>query len=228
MRLRKKAKKDLRGSGVSSAATSGGSGNTPQILIDPSVQRLIDQSTRDLNNHYRQLCDHEKKCLRHVIMEERHRYCNLVASLKPIIDEEMGMLSELASVEDIMQKLGSVATNPEEIITDQFIDDAALSGGGSGAPLVYATPPATPSPSMGSRKSSMCSIASIASSSTTTNGPVISPSRSSTTSSLRRNTSFRVSFDNAGDSRPGSALSASVSLLMHFFDTRGTMFRQMI
>ena len=50
-----------------------------------------------------------------ILTEERHRYCNLVASLKPIIDEELGMLSELASVEDVMQKLGNVTSNPDEV-----------------------------------------------------------------------------------------------------------------
>ena len=102
LRLRKKAKKDVRGSTCS--------------LTDPSVQRLIEQTSRDLNNNYKQLSDHEKKCLRRILTEERHRYCNLVASLKPIIDEELGMLSELASVEDVMQKLGNVTTNPDEVL----------------------------------------------------------------------------------------------------------------
>jgi len=206
LRLRKKAKKDVRGSSCS--------------LTDPSVQRLIEQTSRDLNNHYKQLSDHEKKCLRRILTEERHRYCNLVASLKPIIDEELGMLSELASVEDVMQKLGNVTTNPDEyLITDQFIDDAAQGGG----PLVYATPPTTPSPSMGSRKSSMCSIASISSStSMSQQQQPLSPSRSSTTSSLRRHTSYRISYNGSDNgsttmmdpslnSRPSSALSASVA-----------------
>ena len=39
---------------------------------DPSVQRLIEQTSRDLNNHYKQLSDHEKKCLR------RHADKNLI------------------------------------------------------------------------------------------------------------------------------------------------------
>ena len=60
------------------------------------------------------------------------------------------MVSELALVEEIMQKLGTVTSNPmtDTEITDQFIDDAA-NGFGSG---------------MGSRKSSMCSISSVSSS----------------------------------------------------------------
>ena len=56
-----------------------------------------------------------------ILTEERHRYCNLVASLKPIIDEELGMLSELASVEDVMQKLGNVTTNPDEVSHSIYI-----------------------------------------------------------------------------------------------------------
>jgi hypothetical protein len=60
LRLRKKAKKDVRGSSCS--------------LTDPSVQRLIEQTSRDLNNHYKQLSDHEKKCLR------RHADKNLLKS----------------------------------------------------------------------------------------------------------------------------------------------------
>lgn len=210
-RLRKKSKKDIRGSGVN----------------DPSVLRLIEQTSRDLNGHYQQLFDHEKICLRRIMTEERHRYCNLVASLKPIIDEELGMLSELASVEDVMQKLGNVTSNTDEIITDEFIDDAAHQGiifeghflfisityffvGG----LVYATPPATPSPSMGSRKSSMCSIASLASTSSLSQQP-LSPSRSSTTSSLRRHTSYRESYNGSdnNNSRPNSALSSAYMVI---------------
>ena len=70
-RLRKKAKKDIKG----------------QNLMDPSVQRLIEQSSRDLNTQYKQLHGHEKNSLRKIICEDRLRYCNIVASLKPIIGQ---------------------------------------------------------------------------------------------------------------------------------------------
>ena len=81
MRLRKKAK-----TGVHKGSS------TPAAISDPSVQRLIDQSSRDLNQQYKQLYDQEKQCLRKILTEERHRYCNLVASIKPIIDEELGIV----------------------------------------------------------------------------------------------------------------------------------------
>jgi hypothetical protein len=224
LRLRKKAKKD------------------GSLMTDPSVQRLVDQSSRDLNSQFRKLFDQEKKCLRQVLNEDRHRFCNFVACLKPVIDEELGMLSELGQIEDVMHKLGRVATNPDILpeAADAVIDDASFEAGGS---LCFATPPSTPS--MGSRKSSMCSIASIASSTrpqseaSNHNGQAMSPSRSSITSvdlvarhrsfnqhdfaSLRRSnggqrmssynsdSGYPASMSAASDSRPNSALSASVS-----------------
>ena len=166
-----------------------------------------------------------------------------MASLKPIIDEELGMLSELASIEDVMQKLGRVTTNPDLLpeAAEQVIDDAASYEVNGGSSLCLATPPSTPSGSqMGSRQSSMCSIASISSASVRPESECLipmSPSRQSVTSvdqivtrhrsfnqydfaSLRRgqkNGSIISSMYNGGDGytassdRPTSALSASVS-----------------
>ena len=73
------------------------------------------------------------------------------------------MLSELASIEDVMQKLGRVTTNPDLLpeAAEQVIDDAASYEVNGGSSLCLATPPSTPTSSMGSRQSSMCSIASI-------------------------------------------------------------------
>lgn len=209
-----------------------------RAVSDPSIQRLVDQCTRDLNGYFRQLHEREKKCVRQVLTEERHRYCTFVASLKPVIDEELGMLGELGQIEEVMQKLSKVTANPDILpeSSEQVIDDASFEAGGS---LCFATPPSTPSPSMGSRKSSMCSIASVASSSRASsvapseNGPT-SPSRSSITSAdmVVRHRSFnqhdmtayhngslrgqpRLSSDSSAfssqqDARPSSALSASI------------------
>ena len=59
LRLRKKAKT--------------GGHKAPTSISDPSVQRLIEQSNRDLNQQYKQLYDTEKQCLRKILTEERHR-----------------------------------------------------------------------------------------------------------------------------------------------------------
>ena len=155
----------------------------------------------------------------------------------------LGMLSELASIEDVMQKLGRVTTNPDLLpeAAEQVIDDAASYEVNGGSSLCLATPPSTPTSSMGSRQSSMCSIASISSSRAQSENEPMSPSRSSVTSvtsmdqivtrhrsfnqydfaSLRRgqkNGSISSPY-NGGDSyvaseRPNSALSASVSCLI--------------
>ena len=164
------------------------------------------------------------------ISEDRHRYCNLVASLKPVIDEEMGMLSELASIEDVMQKLGRVTTNPDLLpdnAMEQVIDDAAASYEitGSGSSLSLATPTSS---AMGSRQSSMSSIASISSASvsqqqngsiirphTTSENDPMSPSRSSVTSvdSLSRHRSFNqydfASLRRGGGQKNGFSSTAS-------------------
>ena len=40
--------------------------------------------------------------------EERNRYCTFVASMKPVVDEELGMFGELQQIEEVMSKLGKV------------------------------------------------------------------------------------------------------------------------
>ena len=114
------------------------------------------------------------------------------------------MLSELSSIEDVMQKLGRVTTNPDllpDTAMEQVIDDAAASYEitGSGSSLSLATPTSS---AMGSRQSSMSSIASINSASASQHSSIrqpqssenepMSPSRSSVTSvdSLSRHRSF--------------------------------------
>ena len=135
-------------------------------IQDPSVQRLIEHCTKDINQYYRSFHDKEKIAVKKVMTDQRLRYCTFVANFKPVIDEEFGMLGELNQIEEVMYKLARATASPDILpeVNDQLIEDGKIadfeSGGGS---LVFATPPSTPSPSMGSRKSSMCSISSFAS-----------------------------------------------------------------
>ena len=57
MRLRKKLRKDSR----------------PSTVVDPSVQRLVDQCMKDLNTQFRQLEDKEKRCVRMIKNTYRRR-----------------------------------------------------------------------------------------------------------------------------------------------------------
>ena len=88
------------------------SSNTSSI-DDPSVQRLMENCSRELNSHYRSLHDRERRAVKKAMTEKRARYCTFVQCLKPIISEEFGMLSEISQVEDVMQKLLRITSTPE-------------------------------------------------------------------------------------------------------------------
>lgn len=94
IRLRKKMRKD------------------PRSVPDPSVQRLLDTSTKELTVHFKQLQEREKFYLRQGLLEERGRYCTFVNCLRPVIDEEFRMLQELNQVEEVMSKLAKVTIVP--------------------------------------------------------------------------------------------------------------------
>ena len=88
------------------------SSNTSSIA-DPSIQRLMENCSRELNSHYRGLYDRERKAVKKAMTEKRSRYCTFVQCLKPIISEEFGMLSEISQIEDVMQKLMNITSTPE-------------------------------------------------------------------------------------------------------------------
>ena len=88
------------------------SGNGSSIA-DPSIQRLMENCSRDLNNQYRCLHENERKAVRKVMTEKRARYCTFVQCLNPIINEEFGMLNEVCQIEDVMHKLMSITSTPE-------------------------------------------------------------------------------------------------------------------
>ncbi|XP_059089814.1 GATA zinc finger domain-containing protein 7-like [Tigriopus californicus] len=158
VRLRKKMKKDSRS------------------VPDPSVQRLVDQCLKDLNCQFRNLEDKEKSAVRSALVEERNRFCTFAACMKPVVDEELGMLGELSQVEEVMSKLGKVASNQgslpdscEQVIEDVRADKVSL---------CLSTPPSTPSSAMGSRKNSMCSISSIVSGTSSRASSIMAPNTS--------------------------------------------------
>ena len=204
VRLRKKMRKDSRS------------------VPDPSVQRLVDGCMKELNTQFKHLEDKEKKAMRRIMMEERNRYCTFVACMKPVVTEEMGMLAEIQQIEEVMVKLDKVTTNPNSLpeTCEQVISEVR---NGDNESLCFATPPSTPSPSIGSRQNSMCSISSLASSRASTITPtanqLTSPSHSTGSQphgppmpdTLSLSGSIRLSTisndSNYYDSRPGSSAS---------------------
>ena len=79
--------------------------NNGSLIADPSVQRLMENCSRDLSHQYRTLHENERKAVKKVMTEKRARYCTVVQCLNPIINEEFGMLSEVCQIEDVMHKL---------------------------------------------------------------------------------------------------------------------------
>ena len=116
----------------------------------------------ELTKNLKILQDTEKSAVRKVLTEERSRYCTFVTSLRPVLEEEAGMVSDFQQLEEINKKLVKVTDDPFKLppASEQVINDMKCDGNGG---FTFQTPPSSPS-SLGSRKSSMCSISSAGSS----------------------------------------------------------------
>ncbi|XP_043498539.1 protein MTSS 2 isoform X2 [Polistes fuscatus] len=106
----------------------------------------------------------ERKAVRAALLEERGRFCLLARFLKPVLDEEIAMLMELTHLQEVSDQLQRHAALPHHLppASEQVITDIK---GCDVTQWSLATPPSSPSLSLGSRKSSMCSISSLTSSS---------------------------------------------------------------
>lgn len=108
----------------------------------------------------------EKKSLRAAMIEERTRYCAFVNLLQPVVKEECEVMFELGHLQEAMQSIAIVTKDPGTLpqASEELIMDAKSNmnlypespGGNSGSHGC--------SNSLGSRKSSVCSISSINSS----------------------------------------------------------------
>nr|CAD7431101.1 unnamed protein product [Timema monikensis] len=126
------------------------------------LQRRVECSLQDVSERRHILEETEKHAVKAALIEERSRYCLLVAFLKPVVDEEVAMLSELSHLQEVVDQIQKHTADPYTLppASEQVIAD--LKGSDSG--WHFQTPPSSPS-SLGSRKSSMCSISSLNSSS---------------------------------------------------------------
>jgi hypothetical protein len=130
------------------------------------MQYKLDQAMAEVNSKYTQLEETEKNSLRTALIEERSRFCLFITCLKPFVDNEVKLLTEISHINEIMDSLCMQASEPgvlpassEQVILDlKGVDSSAWNLNQQGSP------PSSPS-SLGSRKSSMCSINSINSSS---------------------------------------------------------------
>ncbi|XP_068147589.1 AF4/FMR2 family member lilli isoform X23 [Drosophila tropicalis] len=132
------------------------------------LQSLMDSHMQDVTLRRAELEEVEKKSLRQAMVEERLRYCSFVHMLQPVVHEECEVMSELGHLQEAMQSIALVTKEPNVLpqASEELIHDAKASinlypespGGGSGSQGGGC------SNSLGSRKSSVCSISSMNSS----------------------------------------------------------------
>lgn len=137
------------------------------------MQKRFECGLQDVTERRQLLEETEKHAVRAALLEERGRFCSFVGLLKPVVDEEVAMLSEMGHLQEAVQQLEKHAADPGTLppASEQVIADLKSSDSG----WSFQTPPSSPS-SLGSRKSSMCSISSLNSSSSGSSKSHHSPS----------------------------------------------------
>ncbi|XP_076248462.1 uncharacterized protein LOC143188214 isoform X2 [Calliopsis andreniformis] len=133
-------------------------------LGDVELTRMLESSAAVVQEKRLSLEETERRAVRAALLEERGRFCLLARFLKPVLDEEIAMLMELTHLQEVSDQLQRHAASPHHLppASEQVITDIK---GCDVTQWSLATPPSSPSLSLGSRKSSMCSISSLTSSS---------------------------------------------------------------
>ncbi|XP_011171178.1 uncharacterized protein LOC105203939 isoform X1 [Solenopsis invicta] len=131
---------------------------------DVELNKMLESSAAVVQEKRLSLEETERKAVRAALLEERGRFCLLARFLKPVLDEEIAMLMELTHLQEVSDQLQRHAASPHHLppASEQVITDIK---GCDVTQWSLATPPSSPSLSLGSRKSSMCSISSLTSSS---------------------------------------------------------------
>jgi hypothetical protein len=127
-----------------------------------TAQKIVDASVAEVGKHFKLLVDTERSAVRRALNEERSRYCIFVTCFKPLLDEENALVSEFQQLEEVSNRLVQHTADPYKLppASEQVIIDLAKNCG-DGCDFSYTTPPSSPGgSSLGSRKSSMCSISS--------------------------------------------------------------------
>ncbi|XP_063908302.1 protein MTSS 2 isoform X2 [Zophobas morio] len=137
------------------------------------LQKRLECGLQDVTERRQLLEETEKHAVRAALIEERGRFCTFVGLLKPVVDEEVAMLTEMSHLQEAVQQLEKHTADPQSLppASQQVIADLKSSDSG----WSFQTPPSSPS-SLGSRKSSMCSISSLNSSSSGSSKSHHSPS----------------------------------------------------
>ncbi len=73
----------------------------PSFFCRHDTDPKVEASLCELNKHVRALHEVEKSAVRRVLVEERSRYCTFIACLKPVLGEEISLVSELQQLEEV-------------------------------------------------------------------------------------------------------------------------------
>ncbi|XP_022698656.1 uncharacterized protein LOC111265912 [Varroa jacobsoni] len=158
LRLRKKVKR--ASAGVGPGGGLGGMGGAEL------AQKCLSNALQGMHDDYILLEENQRQAVRRALIEQRRRYCAFVHCIKPVMDEEVRLLEEVSHLEEVVESLCKLTTSPERLPTasEQVIEDAKM-GHALMSESIYGyhsskSPPSSPGSSLGSRKSSMCSISS--------------------------------------------------------------------
>ncbi|TRY85216.1 hypothetical protein DNTS_009261 [Danionella cerebrum] len=119
------------------------------------LQPQLNSAMQDVSDMYLLMEETEKQAVRRALLEERGRYCSFISFLQPFVMGEIAMLGEATHLQAIIDDLTVLTTDPHKLpeASEQVILDLK----GSEYNWSYQTPPSSPS-SIGSRKSSLCSL----------------------------------------------------------------------
>ena len=141
-----------------------------------NLSRSLD-SEADYNERLLLFEELEKNSVRRALIEERSHFCLFVKFLRPVVEEEIAMIQEISHIQEIMESLFTLASDPFNLpsSSENVISNLKLNKQGNSIWNLQ-TPPSSPS-SLGSRKSSMCSISSCNSSSSSSTYGHTGPNR---------------------------------------------------
>lgn len=130
-----------------------------------NLQSLVDTSMMNVHQQKAELDDIERTFLRNLMIEDRMRYCYFVNILRPVVKEEYEMMYEIGHLQEAMQTVDNVTKDPSNLpqSSEELISEAKPSYNFNIDSPTHSTSQLGLN-SLGSRKSSICSISSINSS----------------------------------------------------------------
>jgi metastasis suppressor protein 1 len=130
-----------------------------------NLQSLVDTSMLNVHQQKAELDDIERTFLRNLMIEDRTRYCYFVSILRPVVKEEYEMMYEIGHLQEAMQTVDNVTKDPSNLpqSSEELIAESKPSYNFNLDSPTHSTSQLGLN-TIGSRKSSICSISSINSS----------------------------------------------------------------